>query len=152
MKHLLLVAVAAAGFATTLPAAAQFRNIDDAVKYRKAAFTLMGNHFNRIGAMVKGNAPYDAADAAANAEIVSTISRLPFHGFVEGSAGNGDKGTAKPNIWTERAKFDETAKKLQADTASLATAAKTNNLDNVKTAFGAAAKTCMSCHDSFRAK
>jgi cytochrome c556 len=152
MKHLLLAAVAATGLATTLPAAAQFKNIDDAVKYRKSAFTLMSNHFSRIGAMVKGNAPYDAADAAANAEIVSVISRLPFHAFVEGSAGNGDKGSAKPTIWTERAKFDETAKKLQADTANLANAAKTNNLDNVKSAFGVAAKTCMSCHDSFRAK
>lgn len=152
MKHLLVAITAAIGLATTLPASAQFQKIEDAVKYRKAAFTLMSNHFNRIGAMVKGNAPYDAPDAAANAEIVNMIARLPFHGFVEGSAGNGEKGTAKANIWTERAKFDETAKKLQSDTANLVTAAKTNNLDNVKNTFGVVAKTCMSCHDSYRAK
>ena len=34
----------------------------------------------------------------------------------------------------------------------LAAAAKTGNLDNLKTAFGAAAGTCKACHDNYRAK
>ena len=32
----------------------------------------------------------------------------------------------------------------------LAAAAKTNNLDNLKTSFGATAQTCKACHDAFR--
>jgi hypothetical protein len=32
-------------------AAAQFQKPEDAVKYRKAAFTVMAAHFGRIGAM-----------------------------------------------------------------------------------------------------
>jgi cytochrome c556 len=32
----------------------------------------------------------------------------------------------------------------------LAIAAKSNNLDTLKTAFGAAAGSCKSCHDDFR--
>ncbi len=52
MKRLTLVALAAAGIATALPAAAQFAKPEDAVKYRKAAFTVMAAHFGRVGAMV----------------------------------------------------------------------------------------------------
>ena len=37
-----------------------------------------------------------------------------------------------------------------ADTTRLAAAAKTNNLDNLKTAFGATANTCKACHDAYR--
>jgi cytochrome c556 len=34
--------------------------------------------------------------------------------------------------------------------AKLAVAAKANNLDQLKAAFGAAAGTCKACHDDFR--
>lgn len=38
-----------------------------------------------------------------------------------------------------------------AETTKLLAAAKTQNLDNLKTAFGATAGTCKACHDNFRA-
>jgi cytochrome c556 len=141
--------VVAAALLVSLPAAAQFAKPEDAVKYRKAAFTVMGTHFGRIGAVVQGRVPYDAAAVAANADIVAVASRLPFAGFVDGTAGT-DKGSAKANIWTDRAKFDEGAKKMQEAVAKLQTAAKSNNLDQVKAAFGDAAGTCKACHDNYR--
>ncbi|HSM21813.1 MAG TPA: cytochrome c, partial [Rubrivivax sp.] len=82
MPRLILAAVI--GLATALPAAAQFQKPDDAVKYRKAAFTVMAAHFGRIGGMVQGRAPFDGDAAAANAAIVAQMSTLPFAGFVEG--------------------------------------------------------------------
>jgi hypothetical protein len=39
MKKLMWAAAAAAALATALPAAAQFAKPEDAIKYRKAAFT-----------------------------------------------------------------------------------------------------------------
>jgi cytochrome c556 len=150
MSRLVLVAATVAALATALPAAAQFQKPEDAVKYRKAAFTLMAAHFGRIGAVVQGKAPFDAS-VAANADLVATLSHLPYAGFVEGTSGT-EKGTPKGNVWTERAKFDEGAKKLQEETAKLATAAKTNNADQLKSAFDATAKVCKACHDDFRNK
>lgn len=121
-------AVAAASVVVSLPAAAQFAKPEDAVKYRKAAFTVMGTHFSRIGAVVQGRVPYDAAAVAANADLVVVASRLPYAGFVEGTAGT-EKGTPKANVWTDKAKFDEGAKKMQEAVVKLQTAAKSNNLD-----------------------
>lgn len=151
MTRLKLAAVGATvfGLLTALPAAAQFQKPEDAVKYRKAAFTVMATHFGRIGAMASGRAPFDGAAAAANAEVVADMSKLPFAGFVEGTAGT-EKGQPKASIWTDRAKFDAGAKKMQDEVAKLAAAAKTNNLDQLKAAFGAAAGTCKDCHDNFR--
>jgi len=149
MKSLLVASATVAGLLWSLPAAAQFQKPEDAVKYRKAAFTLMGAHFGRLGAMAQGRVPFDAAAATANAEIVAAISKLPYAGFVEGTSGT-EKGQPNGKVWTERAKFDAAAKKMQDEVAQLAVVAKANNLDQFKAAFGSAAGTCKACHDEFR--
>ena len=149
MKPFFIATAAAATLLASLPAAAQFQKPEDAVKYRKAAFTVMSSHFARIGAMVQGRAPFDGAAAATNADIVREMSVLPYAGFVEGTSGT-EKGQPKANVWTERAKFDAAAKKMQDEVAKLAVAAKGNNLDALKAAFGPAAAACKSCHDDFR--
>ena len=48
MSRMLFAAAAVIGLASALPASAQFQKPEDAVKYRKAAFTVMGAHFGRI--------------------------------------------------------------------------------------------------------
>lgn len=148
MKTTILFA-AAVGSLLALPAAAQFQKPEDAVKYRKAGYTVMSTHFARIGAMAQGRVPFDGAAAAANADIVVTMSKLPFAGFVDGTGGT-EKGMPNAKVWSEKAKFEAAAKKMQDEVVKLAAAAKTNNLDQVKAAFGAAAGTCKACHDDFR--
>lgn len=148
MKKVLLVAAAALGAATALPAAAQFAKPQDAIKYRKAAFTVMGTHFARLGAMANGRVPFDAKAASDNAELVAIASRLPFTAFGEGT----DLGEtrAKPDIWSENDKFRAAAVKMQEEVAKLEAAAKTGSLDKLKAAFGGAARSCKACHDSYR--
>ena len=138
MSRMLLAVAAVIGLASALPASAQFQKPEDAVKYRKAAFTVMGAHFGRIGAMAQGKVPFDGAAAAANAEIVLQMSKVPYAGFVEGTSVT-EMGMPKPVVWTERAKFDAAAKKMQDEVAKLAVAAKANNADTLKAAFGTAA-------------
>ena len=148
MQRLLVTAAAAfIGVATALPAAAQFQKPEDAVKYRKAAFTVMGTHFGRLGAMSQGRIPYDAAVASANADVVVNMSKLPYAGFVDGTSGT-EKGAPKANVWTERAKFDAAAKKMQDEVVKLAAASKTEA--GLKASFGPAAAACKACHDDFR--
>jgi cytochrome c556 len=149
MKRLLLAATVVASLTASLPAAAQFQKPEDAVKYRQSAMFVMANHFGRIGAMVNGRAPYDAAQAAANAELVATLDHLPFAGFVEGPAST-EKGKSSSKVWSNRAAFDAAATKMQDAVDKLVAAAKTNSLDAIKPAFGAVGQTCKGCHDEFR--
>lgn len=151
MKALASLALAAAAVTLAAPASAQFAKPEDAIKYRQSSLFVMAQHFGRIGAMVNGRAPFDAKAAAENADIVVDMAKLPFVAFGPGT----DKAAptkAKPEVWTEQAKFKDHADKLQAETVKLAAAAKTGNLDNLKTAFGATAGACKACHDAFRSQ
>ncbi len=148
MKFTTSCASALLMLAMGLPAQAQFAKPEDAIKYRKASFTVMAAHFGRLGAMANGRAPYDAKAAADNADVVSTLAKLPWAAFGEGT----DKGDtrAKPEIWKEAAKYKEAADKMQAEIVKLNTAAKAGNIDALKVAFGPAAASCKACHDNFR--
>ena len=148
MKAFACLALAAALVAMAAPAAAQFAKPEDAIKYRQSALFVMSQHFGRVGAMANGRVPFDAKLAAENADIVAEMAKLPWAAFGPGTYKGNTK--AKPDIWTEQAKFKESSDKLIAESAKLATAAKTGNLDAVKTAFAATAGTCKACHDAFR--
>ena len=149
-KSVLTLVLAAAAVTLSAPAFAQFAKNEDAIKYRKAAFSLTAAHFGRIGAMAQGKAPFDAKAAAENAELVATLSHLPWAAFVEGSDLGETK--AKAEVWKQSAKFKEAADKFQQEAAKLASAAKSGKEADVKTAFTATAGTCKGCHDDFRSK
>ena len=151
MKALRSLALVASLLGLSGPASAQFAKPEDAIKYRQSAMFIMSQHMGRIGAMVAGRVPFDARLAEVNAATVADMSKLPWAGFVSGTDTGGNT-KAKPEIWAEQAKFRETNEKLMAETPKLAAAAKTGNLDTLKTAFAATADTCKSCHDYFRNK
>ncbi len=149
MKFAAPLAAAAVAAAFAAPASAQFAKAEDAIKYRQSALFVMGQHFGRIGAMANGRIPYDAKAAVDNAEVVAAIAKLPWAGFGAGTE-RGRETRAKPEIWLEPAKFKEHQDKFQAEAPKLLAAARTNNLDSLKTAFSAAAGTCKGCHDDYR--
>ena len=142
------VALGIAGALTALPAAAQYRNTDAAIKYRQSAMSLQGNHLARIFAMINGQVPFDATVAADQTEIIATLNRLQFAAFIDGS----DKGNtrAKPEIWSEKDKFNAAIAKSQEDVLKLAAAGKTGSLDQIKAAAGAVGESCKACHDAYQ--
>lgn len=151
MNRTLLVAAAVAGLASALPAAAQWQKPEDAIKYRQSVLTVMANHFGRIGAMAQGKVPFDAKAAADNAAIVSAMAHLPWAAFGAGT----DKGApnrAKPEIWSDPAKFKAAADKMIGEVAKLDAAAKSGSLDQIKAAAGGVGGSCKGCHDDFRAE
>lgn len=150
MKRLIACTAALVAVAASLPAAAQFQKPEDAIKYRQSAFTVMANHFGRIGAMVQGRTPWDAKAAAEAMHVVEAVHKLPFTAFGEGT----DKGNTKalPEVWSKQAGFKQAADKMFAEMAKLDAAVKTGSLDNVKGAFGGVGGSCKGCHDDYRAK
>ena len=132
-----------------VPASAQFRKPEDAVKYRQSVMYTMATHFySRVGAMANGRIPYDPKAAADHADVVATLSRLPWPAFTPDTNGVG-KTDAKPAVWTEQAKFKDLSEKMQGEVLKLQAAAKTGNLDALKVAYRATSDSCKACHDSF---
>lgn len=142
--------ILAASAALALPASAQFVKAEDAIVYRRNAFSVMQTHFLRLGSMVNGRVPYDAKVAAYNADIVLAMARLPWPAFAEGT-GKGDTRT-KPGVWTQQVRFADASNKMVGEVVKLNAAAKTGDLDQLKVAFRATAGTCQSCHDAFRGR
>ena len=148
MKLRNIVFSTAALLAISSTAFAHFQNAEKAVDYRKSVFTVMGTHFARIGAVVKGEASYNKEDVAKNAAIVTMMSTLPWQAFGPGTEG----GHAKSEIWSDNAKFKSAAEKMQLAVADLNKAAQSGDLDAIKKTFGAAGQACKSCHDDFKKK
>jgi cytochrome c556 len=142
-----------AGTATALAisagaAFAQFQNAEKAIEYRQSVMTVIGTHFGRIGAVVKGAAPYNKDDVSKNAEIVAMMSILPWQAFGPGTEG----GKAKPEVWSDNAKFKAAAEKMQLAVVDLNKAAQSGDLESIKKSFGAVGATCKGCHDDFKKK
>jgi cytochrome c556 len=146
--QLAAVLFAAGAACAALPAGAQFARTEEAVKYRQGAWNVLNIHFTRVGNMMRGRLPFDARVAQQDADIVAVLARLPSAAFGPGTDTPGDK--ARPEIWAEPARFRELNERLVAETGRLQAAARTQNLDQIKAAYGAAANTCKECHDAYR--
>jgi len=129
-------------------AVAQFAKPEDAVKYRQSVMFLIGQHFGRMAAVVKGEVPYDKAAFEANAVLVDTLYRLPLPAFqMPGS----DKGSGmKPEALTEKDKLTQMHNTTQAELGKLVSSAKAGDLNAVKTQFGSAGASCGACHKAYR--
>ena len=147
MTTVLIVVTLITGFLGV--AYGQFAKPEDAIQYRKAAMILIGQHFGRMAAMVKGQSPYEKAAFEQNAAIVDSLATLPWEAFMVPGT---DKGNTdlKSSAFKKKDKFMQDARKMEAEVAKLATTAKTGDFDAIKSQFGETGKSCKSCHDDFR--
>jgi cytochrome c556 len=141
-------AIAALG-CVSLEALAQTKP-DVLVKQRQAAMTLQGKYLGPIGAMMKGARPYDADVVALNATFLENLARMPWDGF--DASTKGEKSKAKPEVFSDAAKFKAAYEQLESATAKLGAEARAKNEAGVRASFGAVAKACGGCHDNFREK
>jgi len=150
LKFKLSAICLAASMCVSLAAHAQFAKVEDAIEYRQASLSVLGTHFGRIGAVVKGTQAYDKAAVENDAAIVEMLSKLPWSAFPAGSTSADSK--AKPEIWTQPEKFKSAADKMQAEVVKLSAAAKSGDLNAIKAAFGSTGKSCKACHEDFKSK
>ena len=121
----------------------------DIVETRHGLMMQMAADVGKMGAMVKGDAPYDAAVAAANvAAIASVISLDQFPAGSE--VGKSADSSTKPDLWATPDDFLAKLGDLNTAAEALKTAAATNP-DNLKSGITALGKACGACHSAYRA-
>jgi cytochrome c556 len=121
------------------------------VKQRQSAMTLIAKYWGPIAGMASGKvSPYNADVVSRNATYLENLAQMPWDGFHEST--RGEKSRALPEIWAQKAKFDELSQRLQAETMKLGQVARAKNEAGVKQQYAAVGKTCGACHESFRAK
>jgi len=139
-----------AAMATMTAAVAQSPKPEDQIRYRKAAYTMVGLAFGNLAGMAQGKRPYSRDDAVRYADLLVQVAAVPKDFFGEGS----DKGEtrAKPEIWTHRADFDAKMNRMLEAVAKLPAAARAGDVEALKAPVKDAADACGACHDEYRVK
>ncbi len=136
--------------AVSLPALGQDRKSEQAIKHRRAVFTVMSTYFSRLLQTVEGNRPFDVKRVKSDAHYVEILSRLPWEGFAPGTERGDTK--AKEDIWFEEDRFKKLSSDLESQTSALTQAAETGDLKKIKLAFEQTRDVCNACHKEFRKK
>lgn len=105
-----------------------------------------------LGAMAKGEAPYDAAAAQKAADNLAAAAHLDDSMlWPEGSDNGAHAGTiALPAIWSDKAGFEAKYADFRAATKAMQAAAG-QGLDALKAGMGSLGPTCGACHKAYRA-
>ena len=151
MKRILVAAGLAIAVGSITGAAFAQMKPDVMVKQRQSAMTLIGKYWGPIAGMASGKvSPYNADVVSRNATYLENLAQMPWDGFHENT--KGEKSRALPEIWSQKAKFDDLAQRLQTETAKLGEMARAKDEAGVKQQYAAVGKVCGACHEGFRAK
>jgi cytochrome c556 len=124
----------------------------DQVKATQAVMKGNGKNAAALGAMAKGEKPYDqpAVDAAM-AQFEETVQKFPtlFPDSIKGLKPDGDY-SASQKVWEDRTGFNEQVlgfSKVVADAKG-----KIKDLDSLKATLPTISKQCGGCHEGYRIK
>ena len=151
MKKTLLAAGVAIALGSVAGMAVAQMKPDTMVKQRQSAMTLIAKYWGPIAGMASGKvSPYNADVVSRNATYLENLAQMPWDGFHDST--KDVKSAALPAVWSDRAKFDDLAQRLQAETAKLGQVARARDEAGVKQQFAAVGKVCGACHEGFRQK
>jgi cytochrome c556 len=117
------------------------------IEDRQAAMKQNGKAVGALAAILKGEAPYDAAVVKTNAEIIHQDFVKAFASFPAGSEKGPPETYAKAEIWSDPEGF-----KAAQDAALKAVEALAATTDEAgfKTAMAGVGDSCKDCHTKFR--
>lgn len=148
-KRISMTVAAAAGLALASGLVAAPKP-DDVVTYRQGVFFAMGWNVGTMGAMVKGEIPFDAERFAFLAARTAHLSPMVLEGFTPDT--RDAKSHALSKLWNNLDDFERRMKELNESTQALAAAAKGGDEATMKQQFGKTVDVCKDCHDEYREK
>jgi cytochrome c556 len=161
LPHAIVIgaAVSIAGILATpllaqAPAAAPISQARQSVEARRAIFTLIGANFRPLGAVLKGEKPYDGADAEKQLARIVFLSTLLDEAFPDSSNIGLPDTKTKAEAWSDHDDFTKKLREFQSNVASLqkVNSAEKGGTDAFKAALKTVAQNCKGCHDTYKEK
>lgn len=115
---------------------------------RQQAFKKILLQFEPMGITVRGRDTYNKATFIQHADALKLVAAQPFTLFPANSIDA--KSRAKPEIWSQPAKFKQAQTQFLQAVDQLNVAAHSGDLGAIKQRYDAVAQSCKACHDSFR--
>ncbi|MBM6580482.1 cytochrome c [Microvirga sp. BT689] len=119
------------------------------VEQRQALMKEMGAQTRPIGAMMRGQEPFDLAKVQAGLKVFAENPKKFVTLFPESSK-NAEKTEALPTIWENKAKFEATGNKMSQDAQTAMTTIKDEA--SFKAEMPKVLQNCGACHNEFRKK
>ncbi len=114
---------------------------------RQKSFKKVLLSFEPIGVMLR-DGPFRQDQFVKHADALKAAAAAPFALFKPNSID--DVSRAKPEIWSQPAKFKAEQDKFLVAVNALQAGARSDDLATVRIKYAAVAQSCKSCHDSFR--
>jgi cytochrome c556 len=119
------------------------------VKDRMELMKGIAEQMKQIGAMMKGEAAFDAATVRLAADTVAAHADDMPELFPEGSTDAPSE--ALPSIWQDWDAFSGLAAELEENAGLLSEAtAGATGVDDIRAHFASMGRTCSACHEDFR--
>jgi cytochrome c556 len=119
------------------------------VEQRQALMKEMGAQTRPIGAMMRGQEPFDLAKAQAGLKVFAENSKKFVTLFPESSK-TAEKTDALPSIWENKAKFESIGTKMSQDAQTAMASIKDEA--SFKAEMPKVLQNCGACHNDFRKK
>ena len=121
---------------------------------RKALFTLIGAYFKPLGAILKGEKPYNPDETAKRIDRIVFLAKLLEETFPEGSHVGQPDSKAKAEIWSNFEDFTGKLNEFQASVIRLQRTDQSEKSESAvfKKALAVVAQNCKSCHDDYKEK
>lgn len=145
-----LIAAMSVAFFLTVGAATAHEGATGVVAQRMDIMKQMGQHMKALGTMLAGKTAFDQETAKRLAETMHEHCEHVMHLFPPGSDGHHTEAT--PAVWTKRAEFNASMRRLDVAVEDLMAAAASGDKTQLSTKFKAVGQECSGCHDNFRQK
>jgi cytochrome c556 len=119
----------------------------EAIKQRQEEMEGVKNGMMTLGAIAKQEQPFDAEVVQASASKIADHLAKAAELFPAGSAEGEVQTWAKPEIWADRANFDEFFKSSHQAAVDLQSV---TDVEAFRPALGKLGMGCKSCHDLYR--
>lgn len=119
-----------------------------AFRYRQAVMRTIQGKLTQLRAMAQGEVPMNEAEFRESTAELQALSTMLPEGFIPNSDVAGS--AAQPDIWTNRADFDQKAMDFQNAARMLAETAANQGAAAAQDQVQTVAQTCGACHRPYR--
>lgn len=121
-----------------------------AVQFRQAILQLVRSNMGPMGAMAKGEIPYNAEVMEVNALRIEQLGLMMEDYFVADTRAFDLETGALDVIWDKQADFNSKAQDMVNAAINVREVASARAEDDYRKAIGALGATCKACHDDYK--
>jgi cytochrome c556 len=121
-----------------------------AVQFRQAILQLVRSNMGPMGAMAKGDIPYNADVMELNSLRIEQLGLMMEDYFVADTRAFDVDTGALDAIWDNQADFNQKAQDMVNAAINVREVASARTEDDYRKAIGALGATCKACHDDYK--